>query len=64
MRYLKVLMILGGIVLGGYLMGLAFGTKLGSPEMNNVVFISGAILLIACGGYLIYRIFKRLIKGS
>jgi len=62
LKSIWIILAVCGVPLGVYLMVLAFTTKLNSPEMNNIVFISGFIMSSGCGLYLIIKVVKRLAK--
>lgn len=59
---IKILLAVGVIILGAYLSGLAYSTQLGSPLMNNVVFISGILMSGGAVTYLLIMWINRLTK--
>ena len=61
-NFIKLILALGGIFSGSYLIVLAYTTKLGSSALNNIVIIAGFIIASSSGLYLTIKILKKLIK--
>jgi hypothetical protein len=59
-KNIKIVFAFCGILLGGYLMGLSFTTKLSSPMMNNLTMITGFAIGAISILYLLIMIVNRL----
>jgi hypothetical protein len=61
---IKVLLAISGMILGGFITGFAYTTRLEPSWLNSAAFLAGISLAGGCATYLLIKVIRRLFNSS